>query len=74
MPQIMNSFKLVHTGRIRGKLFSLAAALAVVVMLGVGLPALLSAVHTRGALAVPPWNPFTSYPGWAFGELESSMR
>jgi hypothetical protein len=74
MPQMMNSFKLVHAGRIRGKLFSLAAALAVVVMLGVGLPALLSVVHTRGALAVPPWNPFTSYPGWAFGELESSMR
>ncbi len=74
MPQIMNSFKLVHTGRIRGKLFSLAAALAVAVMLGVGVPALLWAVHKHGALAVPPWNPFTSYPGWAFGELESTMR
>jgi len=74
MPQMMNSFKLVHAGRIRGKVFSLAAALAVMVMLGVGLPALLSAVHTRGALAVPPWNPFISYPEWAFGELESSLR
>ncbi len=74
MPQMMHSFKLIHSGRTRGRGFSLAALLAVIVMLVIGLPAMLSTVYQRGALAVPPWNPFTSYPGWGFAELESSMH
>jgi len=74
MPQIMHSFRLIHSGRTRGRTFSLAALVAVIVMLAVGLPAILSTVYVRGALAVPPWNPFTSYPGWAFRDLESSMH
>ncbi|MCJ7750677.1 MAG: hypothetical protein MUQ65_06235 [Armatimonadetes bacterium] len=74
MPQMMNSFKLMHSGRVRGRSFSWAALVAVLVVLAIGLPAILIAVHARGAAAAPQWNPFTQYPGWAFGELDASLR
>jgi len=73
MPQMMNSFKLIHTGRIRGRTFAWAAAIAVLVALAVGFPALLKLVYKEGATALPRW-PFTSYPGWGFGELEGSFE
>ena len=73
MPQMMNSFKLIHSGKARGRSFPWAAAIAVIVMLAVGLPAMLYTVHQHGATALPAW-PFTSYPDWAFGELEASLH
>ncbi len=73
MPQMMNGMKLLHSGRLRGRRFPLAAAAAVLALLAVGLPMLLWVVHVWGASALNPW-PFTSYPRWAFGELDSSLR
>jgi hypothetical protein len=73
MPQMMNSFKLLHSGRLRGRAFPWAAMLAVVVALGVGLPALVKVVCHYGATGLQQW-PFTSYPQWAFGELDASLR
>ena len=73
MPQMMNSFKLVHSARLRGKVFTAGALLAIAVMLVFGLPALLKVIYGRGASALPHW-PFTSYPEWGFGELDASLR
>ncbi len=73
MPQIMNSFKLIHTGRIRGRGWPLAAAVAVVVALGVGVPAMAFTICQHGATGLRQW-PFYSYPHWAFGELDTTLR
>jgi hypothetical protein len=73
LPQIMNSFKLLHTGRVRGKGFPLAALVALVIAFAVGGAALLWVVYHHGASTLRPW-PFTSYPSWAFSELEASMH
>jgi hypothetical protein len=73
MPQMMNGFKLVHAGRLRGSAFTAAALLAVVLVVAVGLPSLLRVVHAEGASSLNRW-PFTSYPQWAFGELDASLR
>ncbi|UCC68388.1 MAG: hypothetical protein JSV79_00160, partial [Armatimonadota bacterium] len=73
MPQMMNSFKLVHSGRLRGTAFTLGAALALLAVTAFGLVALLQMLHQHGASALSEW-PFTSYPRWAFGELDASLR
>jgi hypothetical protein len=38
-----------------------------------GIPALLWVVYHHGASSLSRW-PFYSYPQWAFGELDSSLR
>jgi hypothetical protein len=73
MPQMMNSFKLAHSARLRGLAFSLAALVAMTVILCVGIPALLKVIYSGGATALPHW-PFTSYPEWGFGELDATLR
>jgi len=73
MPQMMNSFKLMHSGRVRGRLFPWVGVVAIVVVLAAGLPMLLKVVYQPGASALARW-PFTSYPAWAFGELATSLR
>jgi len=73
MPQMMNSFKLVHSGRLRGSSFTLGAVLALVAVTGFGLVALLRMLHQHGASSLAAW-PFTSYPRWAFGELDATLR
>jgi hypothetical protein len=73
MPQMMNSFKLVHSARLRGVAFTLAAALALLAVTAFGLAALLKMLHQYGASSLGDW-PFTDYPGWAFGELDASLR
>ncbi len=73
MPQMMNSFKLIHSGRIRGTVFMLAAFAAIIAMFVFGVPALLEVIHRHGGGALPDW-PFTDYPGWGFGELDASLR
>ncbi|MFB3883544.1 MAG: DUF6785 family protein [Armatimonadota bacterium] len=73
MPQMMNSFKLVHSGRLRGSAFTWAATVAVLSAIVFGIVALLRMLHTYGASSLPLW-PFTDYPGWAFRELAASLR
>ncbi len=73
MPQMMNSFKLLHTGRVAGRWFPWAALAGLAVAFLVGVAALLRVVYHYGAGSLGEW-PFASYPGWAFGELESSLR
>jgi len=71
MPQIMNSFKLLRSGRLEGRRWPWAAALSVAVMLVVGWAALVWVIcHHGGANRTWLWD----YPQWAFGELESTMR
>jgi hypothetical protein len=73
MPQMMNSFKLLHAGHIRAKRWWFACAIAVVVMLALGIPALIATITRHGAVTLNRW-PFYSYPQWAFSELASSLR
>lgn len=72
MPQMMNSFKLAHTAKLKGRAFSWVALLSVLVALGVGFPMLLRLVYKEGATTLPTW-PFTSYPAWGFGELQATL-
>ena len=76
MPQMMNSFKLVDQARVSGRRFTLAAALAVMAMLAIGLPALLVVIYRHGASAIGygrGW-PFRMFPNWAFWDLDSVLR
>ena len=73
MPQMMNSFKLLHTGRVAGRRFPYAALVGLTVAFLVGTAALLTVVYHYGAGTLGDW-PFSGYPQWAFGELDSSMR
>ncbi|MFB3882836.1 MAG: DUF6785 family protein [Armatimonadota bacterium] len=75
MPQMMNSFKLVHSGRLRGAAFTWAAAVAFVAVIVFGISALLQMLHTYGAASVGyrGW-PFSDYPEGAFTELATSLR
>jgi hypothetical protein len=76
MPQMMTSFKLGRVGRLRGPSLTKASALAVVIVVVVGLAALLKLVHTYGASgAQSMWGwPFSSFSERAFGELETSLQ
>ena len=71
--QAMNSFKLLHTGRIETKRFSLAACLAVVTMLAVGFPTMLWIAYHYSALALPDW-PVAAPARDVFDELDSSLH
>ena len=73
MPQMMDSFKLLNAGKLRGKNWPWVAGLAIVVMLGLGIPALLRVLYQHGTGSLSRW-PFYSYPSWAFSELDSSLR
>lgn len=71
MPQMMNSFKLLQAGRLRGRVWPWATALSIGVMLVVGLVALLYVNHYYGG-ANRTW--LYDYPQWAFTELETTLR
>ncbi len=73
MPQMMNSFKLVHSARLRGSTFTWAAALGLLTVTILGLAALLQMLHQEGATSLGYW-PFTDYPEWGFGELDATLR
>jgi len=73
MPQMMNSFKLVHSARLKAKAFTWAALLAIVAIFAFGVPALLDVLYEHGASTLPHW-PFTDYPNWGFGELDAGLR
>ena len=71
MPQMMNSFKLLRSGRLEGKRWPWATALSIAVMLVVGWAALMWVIHTHGG-ANQTW--LWDYPQWAFGELDATLR
>ncbi len=73
MPQMMNSFKLVHSARLRGTTFTWAAGVALAAVTAFGLAALLQMLHREGATSLAYW-PFTDYPEWTFGELDATLR
>jgi hypothetical protein len=73
MPQMMNALKLGHVGRIRGRPFSWAMLAAIVTVVVVGLPAMLSMVYRYGASALSPW-PFTVVGDGAFGDIDAALR
>jgi len=69
---MMNSFKLLHSGRIRGRRFPWAVAIA---MLGVLIAASIGVLYTayyHGASSLLCW-PITAVPTCAFRELNSSL-
>jgi hypothetical protein len=73
MAQAMNSFKLLHGGRVKGRRFPWAAALAVATMLIVGFPTLLTIVYHHGAGSLPDW-PMASPQRGLWSEFDSSLR
>ncbi len=73
MPQMLNSFKLVRTARISGRSLTAVSAVAVVVMLAAGVPAMIAMIHTHGATKLGDW-PFSMWGRWHFGEVVTSLR
>jgi hypothetical protein len=73
MPQMMNSFKLAESGRIGGRRWTFAAALAVVTVIVAGVAGLLIMLYHKGAGQLAEW-PFFSWSSWAFGDLSSTLR
>ena len=73
MPQMMNSFKLTRTARIKGTLLSSGALLAFFAMIVFGLAGMLKMVHVHGATTLPDW-PFTDWGRWTFGEMDTNLR
>ena len=71
MPQIMNSFKLLRSGRLEGKRWPWATALSIAVVLVVGWAALVWVIYQHGG-ANRTW--LWDYPQWAFGELDATLR
>jgi len=71
MPQMMNSFKLLHTGQLRGRRWPWAAGLSLAIMLVVGVAALLWVIQHHGG-ANRTW--LYDYPQSAFGELEATFN
>lgn len=73
MPQMMNSFKLVDTARIKGRQWTLAAAAAMVAVLVAGIGGLLNMLYHKGASQLERW-PFYSWANWAFSDLSGTLR
>jgi hypothetical protein len=73
MSQMVNSFKLVRSERLRGTRFTWAAAVVCVVVLVVGSVSLLEASYRNGASTLVCW-PVTGAATCAFRQLESSLR
>ena len=73
MPQMMNSFKLVDTARIRGRQWTAAAVVAIVAVLAAGIGGLLAMLYHKGASQLEQW-PFYSWADWAFSDLSGTLR
>ncbi len=69
---MMNSFKLIHTARIRARRFSTAAIAAVITALVVGAAGLLYTAYHFSAVSMMCW-PVTAVPTCAFREFTSSL-
>jgi hypothetical protein len=73
MPQMMNAFRLARSERIAGRRFSLAAGIAIALVLAVGIPAMLRMIYDKGGTSLPDW-PFSMWPRFIFGGLETNLR
>ena len=73
MPQMMNSFKLVDTARIKGRQWTGAAVVAIVAVLAAGIGGLLNMLYHKGASQLERW-PFYSWADWAFSDLSGALR
>jgi hypothetical protein len=73
MPQMMNSFKLVRSEKISGRGFTAAVAVAVIVMLAAGVPAMLKMIYSNGGTKLGDW-PFSMWPRDGFAEVDVSLR
>jgi hypothetical protein len=73
MPQMMNGFKLIRRERINGRVFTAVAALAVVVMLAAGVPAMLKMIYSNGGTKLADW-PFSSWPRGGMSDVDASLR
>jgi hypothetical protein len=69
---LMNAFKLLHTGRIRGRGFPTAAMIAVIAALLAGSAALLYTTYRYGAVTMECW-PITAVSTCVFREFTSSL-
>jgi hypothetical protein len=68
----VNDLKVLHAGRIPGRLGAFALLLAVVLMMLVVPWTDLSAIYHRGALSLDLWQ-FRDSGAWMFGELGTSL-
>ena len=73
MPQMMNSFKLTDSARVRGTSWTMAAAIAIVTVIVAGVGGYLHMLYNKGGSQLPPW-PFWSWSNWAFSDLTNSLR
>ncbi len=73
MAQAMNSFKLLHGGRVEARRFPWAGVLAAVTMLAVGFPTMLWICYHYGAATLPDW-PIAAPARDVFDELDSSLH
>ncbi len=73
MSHMLGAFKVLRTSRTSAKLFTVAAAAGVVVMLAAVLPTLLLVTHRVGANAMDEWF-FGGHPLGAFAQLDSVLR
>ncbi len=69
---LMNGFKLLHSGRIRGRAFPTAAMAAVIAALLAGSAALLYTTYRYGAVAMQCW-PITAVSTCVFREFTTSL-
>jgi hypothetical protein len=73
MPHMMNSFRLVRSEKINGRIFTWVALLATLIVLGVGVPAMLKMIYQQGATKLGDW-PFSMWPRGGYQQIESSLR
>ncbi len=73
LSHMITSFRVLRTSRTSTRYFALAAAAGVVVMLGVGLPALLAWAYHGGANRLDSWF-FGEQSQGAFGGLDYELR
>ena len=73
MAQAMNSFKLMHTGRVRARRLTFAALLAVLTMLAIGFPTMLWIAYRHGAASLPDW-PVAAPARNVFEQLDGTLR
>ncbi len=73
MNYMVNSFKLMHRGRIRGRGFALAVTIAMVAVLIACSASVLYISYRYGAVSLQCW-PIFAVPTCAFRELNASLR
>ncbi len=73
MPHMMNGFKLLRRERINGRTFTWVTALATVLMLSFGVPAMLKMIYSGGAAKLGDW-PFMDWPRSGLQEIDATLR